>query len=221
MSNESEIREATRIFLEKKYKKLELIDEFTQWNIPVRPDLFGATKNKIISIEIKSDKDSFARIDRQLLGYVNFSSSIYIALDHSHIERFLKNYGENGRFNHIGILSFKKGKISIEREATDLGVPPLYKMLWSQELYNFFGSFQGRSKIPKDHKTLSELIENIFTYREIMDISKKIFLSRIRNKDIKDLFENVKIEDRQKAFDEYLKEENWTFYNNKRSTLLI
>lgn len=204
MSNEIEIRTATRKWFEKKHKTLELQDEFTQWSIPVRPDLFGATKKKIISIEIKSDKDSFARMDRQLLGYINFSSSIYVALDSIHVNKFMKNYGGNGRFDHVGILSYEKGNLTLERSARDLGIPLLYKYLWSQELYNFFGEFKGRSKIAKDQRTLSELIENIFTYREVSEISKKIFLSRIRNKSLENLFEDIDMEEKQLKFDKIL-----------------
>lgn len=201
MSNELEIRAAVRKWFDKKHKTLELQDEFTQWSIPVRPDLFGATKKKIISIEIKSDKDSFARMDRQLLGYINFSSSIYVALDSAHVNKFMKNYGGNGRFDHVGILSYENDKLTLERSARDLGIPLLYKYLWSQELYNFFGLLRGRSKISKDQRSLSELIENIFTYREVSEISQKIFLSRIRNKPIENLFEDINMEEKQQKFD--------------------
>lgn len=205
MSNETNIRNACKTFFSSEYKKLQLIDEFTQWSIPVRPDLFGATKNKIFSIEIKSDKDSFARLERQLLGYRHFSTHIYVALDSIHVDKFMKNYGNKDRFHHVGVLSFNKNKIKLEKEPSPLAMPMMYNYLWSQELYLFFSELKGRSKLGKSSAELSSIIEDIFSYKEVKELSKKIFTSRIRGKDIKNLFENIDLEEKQIKFDKILK----------------
>lgn len=199
MSNELEIRKACKSFFEEEYN-VELQDEFGQQVIPVRPDLFGAYKKTLFAIEIKSDKDSFARIERQLLGYQHFSNSIWIALDDSHVDRFIKKYGDNSRFGSVGILSFKKNKIKVVREAYVFRLPLLYPYLWNEELVKFFSVFKGRSKIEKNFDFMRDLIEQIFTYREIETLSRKIFLSRIKGKEIKDLFKDINIEEKQILF---------------------
>jgi len=217
-SNEKDIRKACREFFKKKHKRMDLQDEFTQWSIAVRPDLFGATKTKTISIEIKSDRDNFSRLDRQLLGYAAFSSSIFVALDEKHVEPFFRRFGDSRRFHHVGVLSYSKGKVSLVRNAQDRGIPNLYEMLWSVELQIFFSKFARRSTIPKSEKVAKALIERIFSYRDVTTISQRIFLNRIREKDHgAEIFEDIDMKEKEILFFKYLEEGYWHMYNGKRS----
>lgn len=86
----------------------------------------------------------------------------------------------------------------------------LYSLLKSEEIVSFFNKFKGKSLIPKNYKTMQYILEDIFTYREIYEISKHIFITRFRD-EVQDfpktIFKNFELT--HKRFQEWLNEENW------------
>jgi len=200
MSNEAKIRKACKKHFKKKYENIIIKDEFSQQNIFVRPDLFGVTENDTISIEIKSNKDSFLRMERQLIGYLGFSSLIYVVLDRKHVKKFMKYFGNKNKFFNIGVMYYKKGSLKTIREPVNRKVPLLYNMLWRDELIKMFYLFKNRSFLPNDKDSIKEIIEDIFTYKEIKLMSKKIFFSRMRKTNLENLYVDIDFVERQNKY---------------------
>lgn len=85
-SNEKTIREKSTILLKELYDVKFLENEYTHTSLPVRADILAVCNSKkIITLEIKSDKDTFVRLEKQLREYMKFSHIVYIAIDISHL----------------------------------------------------------------------------------------------------------------------------------------
>lgn len=218
MSNEKRIRELSKLYLHNAYNDITVKDEFGTF-LNARTDLIGLNEKHIITVEIKSDCDTFARLENQLDTYKTISTGVYVALDKSHYKKFKEKFLKDiDKYAHVGILIYDGNTDILELKRPIkhyYEYPFLYKMLTSNELTQFFMYFKRKSLIPKDEKTSSIIIENIFTYREIFNISKEIFLNRFtgycgfNKKLIKEI--NYK----QELFNNWLKEENWNMYEYK------
>ncbi|WP_418179735.1 hypothetical protein ACNSOO_04530 [Aliarcobacter lanthieri] len=216
MSNEKEIREAVKKYLSDAYENLTIKEEFGVF-LDSRNDVMGVSFDNIISVEIKSDKDNFSRLEKQLKTYMGFSTITYVALDISHLSKYQDKFLTNSsQFSSVGILVYENNKLKIHKKPyrSDFGM--YYELLTSQEKTLFLNCFKGKSLIPKDMKTTEFLIEDIFTYREIKEISKHIFISRFLDNAkyfSKSLFKDF--EKSQQFFNKWLHEDNWNMYTTK------
>lgn len=218
MSNEKIIRELVREWLFNTYVDSVVKDEFGVF-LDVRNDLMCVSSSEIVSIEIKSDRDNFSRLEKQLLGYDSFSSSIYVALDIKHYEKYIKLY--QSKFSHVGIIVFDGKEIKVKSEAKKKKLPNLLFLLTSNEITFFLKYFHGRSKLPKNYNSISVLVNDIFSDEEIYNISKEIFFKRFRGYRANDIkYEIISLEEKQVRFNEWLSEKNWKFYKGKRDFLL-
>jgi Holliday junction resolvase len=203
MSNEKEIRELVRQYLFDTYADAKIRDEFSG-NTNVRNDLFAVNKEDIVSVEIKSDKDSFIRLDKQLTGYLTFSNIVYLAIDKKHYKKYIQKFSEKVYFEKVGLFIFDDGKIELKRKALDFGIPNLYNILMSRQLTYFFNWFKGKSKIKKDYRTSYYLINKLFSKDEIYNISKQIFMNNNRGYECyfeKDLI--IDLDKKQKIFTDF------------------
>jgi hypothetical protein len=212
-SNEKTIRKECRKYLQNNYNDLAIKEEFGVF-LDSRNDVMGISHDDIISIEIKSDKDTFLRLKKQLTTYRTFSTKVYVALDEIHLEKYYKQFEE---FDDVGILMFKNEKLTLLKKAVKTEFKNLYQLLTSRELTLFFAHFRGKSLIPKDFKTSTTLIEDIFTQDEIFKMSKYIFITRfvpnVPQYVPKELFKDFN--DAQAKFTKWLKIENWNMYTYK------
>lgn len=80
--SDSEIREPLFDFLEDTYGKLRVFEEKQIGK--TRADVMIILQEKIIGLEIKSDKDTYARIDRQIPDYNKFFDENYVCVGSSH-----------------------------------------------------------------------------------------------------------------------------------------
>jgi hypothetical protein len=217
VSNEKIIREHSRKYLLDNYGGV-VKDEFGTF-LNVRTDLLNISDEHIISLEVKSDKDTFARLENQLDGYMSYSTGVYVALDEIHYDKYVKKFLENSvyKYYHVGILvySSKSDTLELKREINHYQeITMLYDLITSQELTEFFRFFKGKSKIPKDERTSKKLINTIFTYEEIYNISKEIFMNRFKgfqgfSKEI-----IVDFEHKQLLFDNWMDESNWKMFSS-------
>jgi hypothetical protein len=183
-TNEADIRSAAEAYIIENHPGVTIKHEFTQWSLSVRPDIYAvadddSAEDLLISVEVKSDKDNFDRLFRQLSGYSHFSTTIYVALDEKHLKKYKRDFGT--RFANVGVLVWSDGALREYSKPHSTTRPFLYDLLYTDELYQFFSSLKGRSKIhSKSIPVLQWLIENIYTHREIIEISQALFLNRMR-----------------------------------------
>ncbi len=216
MSNEKEIREKVKEYLLTEYRDLTIKEEFGVF-LDSRNDVMGVSFNNIVSVEIKSDKDNFSRLEKQLKTYMGFSTITYVALDISHLKKYEDKFLKNSyQFSSIGILIYENKELKLYKKPYRFNFGMYYELLTSQEKTLFLNCFKGKSLIPKDRKTTEFLIEDIFTYREIKEISKHIFISRFLDNAkcfSKSMFKDF--DKSQQIFNEWLHEDNWNIYTPK------
>lgn len=216
MSNEKDIRESVKKYLLTQYKDLIIKEEFGVF-LDSRNDVMGVNFENIISVEIKSDKDNFTRLEKQLKTYQTFSNIVYVALDISHLKKFEEKFlTDSYIFSCIGILIYDNKELKLHKKAYRHSFKMMYPLLKSNELPIFFNYFKGKSLIPKNYETSQYLIEDIFSYREIYEISKHIFIKRfmdIEQTFPKEIFKNF--EESHKNFMNWLNEDNWEMYTPK------
>lgn len=112
-SNEKEIREAVKSYLLENYNDLKIKEEFGVF-LDSRNDVMGVSYENIISVEIKSDKDNFLRLEKQLKTYQSFSNIVYVALDITHLKKYEEKFLKNGyQFSSIGILIYDNKKLTL------------------------------------------------------------------------------------------------------------
>lgn len=209
MSNEKEIREQVKTLLSELYQGSVIAEEFGVF-LDSRNDVMAIDDENIVSVEIKSDKDTFVRLEKQLNTYNIFSTSIYVALDISHYEKYKTTMQDE--YSHVGVMVYKDKKLHVKRKAKKVKIPLLYDLLKSNELPMFFTHFKKQSLIPKNREVSNHLIKNIFTSREIYDISKAIFIGRFKRVEGFDKNLISKFDTKQKAFIEWTNEEHWNMY---------
>jgi hypothetical protein len=211
-SNEAELREAAETYLQERYGGgINIVHEFSQWTISVRPDLYALTEGEeLIAVEIKSDKDNLDRLYRQLDGYSRFSNRVYVALDERFLTKYLQTYGN--RFGHVGILLYTEEGLGLYKESEPLAPDELVNMLWASELKHYFSMLKNRSRIPgNDYRTYRQIIDTLYTQREREQIALRLFLTRLQGGKTADVNVARYAEplEKQLLFDEVLKPEYW------------
>lgn len=117
--------------------------------------------SRILGIEIKSDRDSYQRLERQLLDYYKICDRVFIATETKEIPKDLPI--------GVGIINVKKDSISIERDAK--------KVEKTTELFTN-KAISETLNLPKkqQYKDIKEFFETV------NQISKKILSNKIRKK---------------------------------------
>lgn len=204
-TNETEIREATKTYLNNKYSIHFMQDEYTHTSLPVRADLFAVSKSKkVITVEIKSDRDTFTRLRKQLEEYTKFSHIVYLAIDIKHLEKFKKNYPNY----YGGILVYEDGELELYRQACNRKNIDTTKILWKQELLQFTTYFKG-SFTKYNISELENIIFKVFTVDEWYSISEYLFINRYLNEELnfKDMIDDL--EYKQKQIDKLIQGIKW------------
>jgi len=184
-SNEKDIREKSTNLLKELYDVKFLENEYTHTSLPVRADILAVSNNKeVITLEIKSDKDTFVRLEKQLKEYMNFSHIVFIALDISHLPKFLKKFNTYS-FDTIGIVVYEDNEVYVFREPYKRTKINATSLLWKNEYLQFLECFPvSTSKLSVD-KAL-EIISRCYTVYEFETICEQIFVNRyLQNKDFK------------------------------------
>lgn len=82
MLYDKDIREPLFEFLETEYGKIRIFEEKTMGRS--RADVMMVTKDSIVGIEIKSDADTYARLERQVKDYNKFFDYNIVTVGSSH-----------------------------------------------------------------------------------------------------------------------------------------
>lgn len=125
-------------------------------------DCMICTQNKgVIGIEIKTERDSTQRLNKQLSDYSKVCDYVYVMCHDSHVgkvEKILK--AKN--YNHVGIIAYIQigltPWVGIYKEATKSPVKDVYhtlNILWRKDLSTMLGTFKHiTSRIEEAHPEL-------------------------------------------------------------------
>ncbi|MGN0396078.1 MAG: sce7726 family protein [Coprococcus sp.] len=80
--HDKDIREPLFDFLEETYGKVRIIEEKNMGRS--RADVLMVTENALVGIEIKSDADTYIRLERQIKDYNQFCDYNYVVVGSSH-----------------------------------------------------------------------------------------------------------------------------------------
>lgn len=203
-SNELEIREATKQYLQERHEIHFIQDEYTHTALNVRSDIFTVSKDKkVISVEIKSNKDTFARLENQLENYINISHMVYVALDVSHLSKFLLKFNQY-RYDCIGVLFYENGKLYEYRKPRIMESINVQELLWKDEYVKFIEFWhQGKTKRLASHNII-KIIHKVYTIHEYQYLSEILFLDRYLNDSVLDLKIHIEdIEYKKKKIEKY------------------
>ena len=82
MLYDRDIREPLFDYLEERYGKVRMIEEKQIGRS--RADIVMVLPDRLVGIEIKSDADSYARLDRQVKDYDRYFDRNYVAVGSTH-----------------------------------------------------------------------------------------------------------------------------------------
>lgn len=112
-------------------------------------DCMICTENKgIIGIEIKTERDSTQRLNKQLEGYSKVCDYVYVMCHDSHVEK-VEAILKRKNYNHVGIIAYiqlgDEPWVGIYREALKSPVKDVFhtlNILWRKELSTLLGTFK-------------------------------------------------------------------------------
>ncbi|AMQ66656.1 hypothetical protein BH753_gp174 [Bacillus phage Shbh1] len=118
--------------------------------------LIFSEEKGIIGIEIKTERDTTRRLNKQLINYSLICDYVYVLCHDNHVEK-VEQILANHRHDHVGILAYTefKGEAVLGIYKDPVVSPKkdtrmAYQMLWKEEISNILGSFK------KQMKTLEE-----------------------------------------------------------------
>ena len=98
MLRDKDIRDGLCDYLEEKYGKIRLFEELTMGKS--RADIVMVTKNGLFGVEIKSDADTYQRIERQVKDYDRFFDYNIVAVGTTHATHVREHVPE-----HWGVIT--------------------------------------------------------------------------------------------------------------------
>jgi len=174
VSNEKDLKIEVYKWLLKKNKYAVIIPEYTIGNRRADYISFDDKKIDCTIVEIKSELDTFERLEAQLEAYSKIANTVYLAIDKKQYEKLQsKNITVPG---HIGLLIFdnsKRKKLDEVKKAARLDHKKDYQFipfLSYSDINNSFVGFKYSSKLSKEQKEsfIEQCIEkdilNSFSY---------------------------------------------------------
>ncbi|MCG3655408.1 sce7726 family protein [Aliarcobacter butzleri] len=173
VSNEKDLKIEVYKWLLKKDKDAVIIPEYTIGNRRADYISFDIKKINCTIVEIKSELDTFERLEAQLDTYSKIANFVYLAIDKKQYEKLIsKNIPIP---THIGLLIYdysNKNKLQEIRKANNIKHTdyPFIQFLSYLDINNSFTSFKYSSKLSKEQKekfieqNINKEIINHFAY---------------------------------------------------------
>lgn len=165
-AHDNTIREPLFEFLEDTYGKIRILEEKQTGR--ARADVVMVTSSDIYGIEIKSDKDSYTRLDKQVKNYNLYYDYNIVAVGSSHglhIKEHVPDFWGIITIEEVDrVLDFymlrkpaPNPKLKAERKISILWRPELQRMLQKNKL----PKYNDKSKLFVQKKLLEKVPENI------------------------------------------------------------
>ncbi len=173
VSNEKDLKIEVYKWLLKKNKDAVIIPEYTIGNRRADYISFDTKKINCTIVEIKSELDTFERLETQLDTYSKVANFVYLAIDKKQYKKLIsKNIHVP---NHVGILVFdnsKRKKLDEINKVNNIKHIdyPFIQFLSYSDINNSFTSFKYSSKLSKEQKekfieqSINKEIINRFAY---------------------------------------------------------
>jgi len=182
-NNIVKIEKSIEKYLKKMFPAAIIIKEYGRTGTESRPDYAVFLKDKLIFIELKGNKDTFTRLDRQVHFYTRLADQLIVVLDKKHNRNRAIALTKKG----VGIIFFDQDKPKKKRLNFDLSfsrydpfsVTDILNLLYSQELKLFL------NRIDTPQTRLTSLndrflaIKAVFSQFEIKKLSYNILFNRI------------------------------------------
>jgi len=196
MSNEKEIREYIKNKINELDDKYLIIDEFCGGYMKTRADLALIKRDSLIFIEIKSNKDTLARLENQIRDYSLYSNNVFLFLDIVHKEKFLKMFETYSGFGKVSVYFWDNGLSKENLHSLGNAILKvhshnrqyqMFDLLWSKEKDQFISFLKYKTKMNRD-----KAIKHIFTVNELIELSNDCLYDRtLKNLGKNKKFSNV------------------------------
>ncbi len=184
-NGENAIRIELDKYIEEIYPNEPTMDEYTTLALRTRADTAVFTKNGIHVFEIKSEKDSFARLENQIKDYKTYAEKVTIVLHVKKLSAFMKNHTH--LLDNIGLMVYYGKNIPLEIKIKPKKMVPSVKkvdMLWADEARSILSIFRNTSQLSTS--TLrTKALESIMTKPQAHHICNLILHRRVASKDSK------------------------------------
>ena len=149
-------------FLGKK-EETRILEEFPMGDS--RADMLLVTKTKLIGLEIKSDRDSFVRLERQIHDYEKFFDTNYLVVGTYHVEEALRTVpGHWGIYevyeaaNGTYVMELVRGASPALKDNTE---EKLY-LLWRNELMQIVRAYGlAKGNLQRKDKMISKIVRGL------------------------------------------------------------
>ncbi len=163
--NDSDIRKVIHAGFSGKKEETRILEEFPMGDS--RADLLLVTRTKLIGLEIKSDRDSFVRLSRQIKDYEKFFDENYLVVGTYHVEEALRtvpaHWGiyevyESGDGNYVMEL-VRSASMALKDNTEE----KLY-LLWRNELMRIVREYRlAKGNLQRKDKMISKIIRGLTT----------------------------------------------------------
>jgi hypothetical protein len=136
-------------------------------------DYVSVQKEELITYEVKSDVDSFVRLEKQLKDYKTYSDRVYIVLH----EKKSKNFKVP---KDVGLLIYSENGLKLIKKAPKLKTDNLLCLLNYNEKMSVLKAFKGYTKIKNRNKFFK-----IFTKKDLRMICLDVLSDRFKNRERK------------------------------------
>lgn len=177
-SGEDAIREVLNAHIANLYPCGIRHDEYKTMYTKSRADSVVFNKDSIHVYEIKSAKDSFARLENQIEDYRKYAERITLVMDIKKESAFIKNHAH--KYKDIEVLFYYGPGTKLKRASRGKKLIPTTKkfdLLWKNELYEqVCSSVYGISKLSQFK--LVSLTSHLFTKKQAHDIVNEVLYAR-------------------------------------------
>lgn len=163
---DKDIREPLFEFLEERYGKVRVLEEKTVGSS--RADVVMVVPEKLVGIEIKSDADSYTRLERQVADYDLYFDANIVVVGSTHAGHVAEHVPK-----HWGIISVEQAKAGIDfyvlremQENPNADILRTIRILWRPEL----ASIQTKYGLPQYKNKSKEFVRQIIVERLSADI---------------------------------------------------
>ncbi len=161
--NDKDIRKIIYDSFSGSREETRILEEFPMGDS--RADILLVTKTKLIGLEIKSDRDSFVRLDRQIKDYERFFDTNYLVVGTYHVEEALRTVPA-----HWGIYEVYEAEddayvMELVRSASvalkDNTEEKLY-LLWRNELMKIVRDYRlAKGNLQRKDKMISKITRGL------------------------------------------------------------